>query len=171
MDELACGPSQVLAGLRPCPWWTGYCRSEVAALRVPYLTEACIFTIVHLIVITSDFAQWQLWRLRKIWLGCLLGPHCPGQAPASPGALPTSSRLSCCFTGHHRWSWSGLRCLRSPLSFLSLESLPLKFREQLHQEAPFLQGCNQGIPEPAALGLSHNRTTAQTNHPRAQAVE
>lgn len=56
MDELACGPSQVPAGLRPCPWWTGYCRSEVAALGVPCLTKACIFMIVHLIVITSDFA-------------------------------------------------------------------------------------------------------------------
>lgn len=45
--------------------------------------------------------------------------------PAFPGALPTSSRVSCCFTGHRRRSWSGLRCLGSPLSFLILESLPL----------------------------------------------
>lgn len=68
MDEPACEPSQVLAGLRPCPWWIGYCRSEVAALRVPCLTKACIFMIVHLTVITLGLAQWQLWRLRKIWL-------------------------------------------------------------------------------------------------------
>lgn len=49
VDELACEPSpQVLAGLRPCPWWMGYCRSEVAALRVPCPTKACIFMTAHL---------------------------------------------------------------------------------------------------------------------------
>lgn len=68
MDELACEPSQVLVGLRPCPWWTGYCRSEAAALRVPCLTKACIFMIVHLTVITLGLAQWQLRGVSKIWL-------------------------------------------------------------------------------------------------------
>lgn len=43
--------------------------------------------------------------------------------PASPGALPTPSVLSCCFTGHHRWSRSGLRCLGSAPEFFASGTL------------------------------------------------
>lgn len=47
IDGLACEPSQVLAGLRPCPWWDGTTADQRQLLsRYPcpvIMTKACIF--------------------------------------------------------------------------------------------------------------------------------
>lgn len=135
-DEFACEPSQVLAELRPCPWWMGYCRSEVVALRVPCLTKVCTFMKVHPTVITSDFAQW---RVRTIWL--------PVGAPLPRSStLPMSSRVSCCFTGHHRWSWSGFRCLRFPSEFFAPGIFASAFQRAAASRSSILAGMQPGHP-------------------------
>lgn len=68
MDELACGPFPGSCWAQALSMVDGLLQIRGSCSQAPCLTKACIFTIVHLIVITSDFAQWQLWRLRKIWL-------------------------------------------------------------------------------------------------------
>lgn len=94
----------------------GYCRSEIAALRVPCLTKG-----LHLHDSAPDCHHLRLCTVaameREDDLAACWGLIAQVKHPASPGALPMSSRVSCCFTGHHRWSWSGLRCLRFPSEF------------------------------------------------------
>lgn len=65
---------------------------------------------------------------------------------AFPSALPTSSRVSCCFTGHHRRSWSGLRCLGSPLSFFAPGILASVIQRAAVSRSSILAGMQPGHP-------------------------
>lgn len=88
------------------------------SLRVPCLTKG-----LHLHDSAPDCHHLRLCTVAAMEseddLAACWGPIAQVKHPASPGALPMSSRVSCCFTGHHRWSWSGLRCLRFPSEFFA----------------------------------------------------
>lgn len=149
----------------------GYCRSEIAALRVPCLTKG-----LHLHDSAPDCHHLRLCTVaameREDDLAACWGLIAQVKHPASPGALPMSSRVSCCFTGHHRWSWSGLRCLRFPSEFFAPGIFASVFQRAAASRSSILAGMQPGHPRGCCPGLqSQQDHCTDSNHPRAQAVE
>lgn len=113
------------------------------------------------LAITSDLAQWQLWRVRKT--GLRVGSSLP-RSSTLPLQVPCQ-RLLGQLRLHwaSRWSWSGLRCLGSPPELFASGSLVFVTQKAAASRCSILAG----IPGPQ----SQQDHCTDSNHPRAQAVE
>lgn len=144
MDELACEPSQVLAGPRPCPWdWLLQIRGSCSRGTLPdkglHLHDSA--PDCHHLRLSTVAAVGSEEDLAACW-----GLDAQVKPSAFPDALPTCYRVSCCFTGHHRRSWSGLRCLGSPLSFFAPGILASVIQIAAASRSSILAGIQPGHP-------------------------